>query len=86
MLKQKNIFKTKRGLVSAYGLACGYLQNFNANNLTIELSQEAGCQVYHVKIFNNLTCTRIEWLSFDSLKEARGQFAFLKRNIKKELS
>jgi hypothetical protein len=82
MTKEK-IFKTKRGLVSAYGLACGHYQIVTINNIDLMLYQDGGCCSYNVKLRNESTGERLDGLSFDTLAGARAQFATFKRNLKK---
>ena len=56
-------FKTKRNKLTAYALACGYVEN----NGQTQLWREHG--IYHVRrIING---ERVFWLTFETLKAAR---------------
>jgi hypothetical protein len=85
-MAKENIFKTKLGFVSAYSLACGYVQIERVLTdlgwIEIELNQDGGCKNYNVVVRNNTTCTRLTWDSCDNLKDARKRFAQVKRNFK----
>jgi len=69
------VFKTKSGL-SAYALACGYIQRFeltdNKRDLVVDLWHEGAC--YHVRAHDHKGPGRIMWESFDTLTEARREW------------
>lgn len=58
--------------LSAYALACGYIQRKVAGQMTIELYREH--MVYHVRAIPN-GGKWLKWRTFDTLKEARQVFA-----------
>jgi hypothetical protein len=69
----------KNGSVSAYGLACGYVQAYVQKLGRAELYREGG--IYHVRVilagFEGQTWTKDfkkQWLSFERLGDARLAF------------
>jgi hypothetical protein len=75
------MFKTvsKDGTLTAYGLACGYVESewFNVNlpsteGIKVTLWHELGC--YHVRAHDFDASKRIFWDSFRSLPEARKRY------------
>ncbi len=73
--------KTKRGQLTVYGLACGYIEKFEHGGLRIELSHEGG-PVYHVKGYDDRFSNRLFWETFTSIVEARRFYAMKARTIK----
>ena len=69
------------GDMSAYGLACGYVDSFRQEALYIELYKQDN--VYHVRQFNNNV--RYIWDSYHTLKEARSRFNKMSLNNKQKL-
>jgi len=64
--------KTKRGLLTTYGLACGYAESREVgSDCSIRLWQEHG--VYHVRMHHKYN-GRIFWDSFATLGEARKRY------------
>jgi hypothetical protein len=71
--------KTKNGLISAYGLSCGYVESRETDYVSLELWKEHN--TYHVRHIN-YHYFRTEWndsphyvwLSFELLKDAREKF------------
>jgi len=59
---------TKRGNLSAYGLACGYIEQSENGNNRVTLYRES-C-AYHVTCFNMYTGDK-KWDCYDTLKEAQ---------------
>lgn len=62
-------FYNKKGELTKYALACGYIQKFYDNNQTVTLWMEHN--TLHVRHFNHKT---IEWYldkCFDTLTDAR---------------
>jgi hypothetical protein len=72
----KDKFYNKNGSLTAYSLACGYIEKKEKNNVTLTLWKE-GC--YHVRKHNHFFGKRIFWQSFNSLTKAR---QFFKENWK----
>jgi len=67
-------FYNKDKSLTAYALACGYIQVRYFNNIRVELLHDTGC--YHVKVFDRtLTPSRQVWDNFSTLTEARQAFA-----------
>ena len=67
-------FYNKDKSLTAYALACGYIQVRYFNNIRVELLHDTGC--YHVKVFDRtLTPSRQVWHSCKSLSYARWHFA-----------
>ena len=54
--------------LTAYQLACGYVQEKSNNIAKVQLYKEHHC--YHVRSFNPDS----QWLTFDTVKEARKAF------------
>lgn len=77
-------FKTKTGRLTAYSLACGYIEqkstnptkaDFRSNDLYTELYHEGA--VYHVRQFDrrpDAKTFRVFWESFPNIREARNLF------------
>jgi hypothetical protein len=71
-MAQEPKFKTQRGTLTAYALACGYIDTrYTKTGYKIELEQSAGCSVYNVKVFDIAGTTRLCWDSYGTLKDAR---------------
>ena len=64
-------------MLSAYNLACGYVQRFERGNFTVSLWKEHG--VYHVRAHEFDGRGRIAWEVFSTLKPARKAFQSMKR-------
>lgn len=62
-----NKFYTKKGLLTAYALACGYVVETAVNNHRLGIYYES---VYHVTSCND-TDGRIVWECFEKLGDAR---------------
>ena len=63
--------KTKRGRLTAYGLACGYAETAERGDIRLTLSHEGG-PVYHVKACDRNG--RLRWETFAKLTDARRDF------------
>jgi hypothetical protein len=77
----KNTIKNKNGFLSAYGLACGYIEQKMNNNIEVTLYEEHG--VYHVTAINRNYPTRKDckiWETFDLLGEAKKEYFKLTRS------
>ena len=70
MIQMVDKFRTKRGDLTPYALACGYIQVKDINNVRVTLWR-SGDSVYHVQAHNVETHTRIFWKSSPRLTEAR---------------
>ena len=89
MRKNNKFLRNKDGYLSAYGLACGYVDRFELSELSCELYHEGA--VYQVRLFDRnkpfLAFNAAEsgrfWLSFDDnqLKQARKVYKQLIRAI-----
>jgi hypothetical protein len=66
-------FYNKKGELTRYALACGYIQRYEKNNQSIDMyCENASC--IHVRQFNRDTGKRIFWDSFTTLTEARKRY------------
>lgn len=67
---------SKSGLITAYGLACGYKQDYynDKNDILVTIEKNSSC-FYNVIVFNKFR----EVTSFDTLTEAR---KFAKRSLR----
>jgi hypothetical protein len=72
-------FKNKKGELTLYGLACGYVQEFEQNKVRLIMEKD-GC--YHVKVFDHNNMVRITWESCNKLAEARRWFNYWRKRIK----
>ena len=63
---------TKAGYVSAYGLACGYIEQAMFSDVRLRLWYEHGC--YHVRAHDFAEHGRLFWDSFSTVKAARKRF------------
>ena len=64
-------FKTKQGHLTAYGLACGYIEQRDlAPGVQVTLWHEGG-PLYHVRAHDHNTHVRLFWFTSPSLKECR---------------
>jgi hypothetical protein len=69
-------YKTQRGTLTAYALACGYCDNiFTKAGYKIELYQDAGTANYNIKVWDDNAGMRIYWECFDNLTAARKNHA-----------
>lgn len=77
----KNIgsFYNKNGLLTNYGLSCGYIERKEINNKWIELYKEHNC--FHVRS-GNLNNRYDIWNTFDNLTGARKEYKTLLSKIK----
>jgi hypothetical protein len=64
-------------MLSAYNLACGYVQRFENGNFRVSLWKEHNA--YHVRSHEFNGRGRIAWEVFSSLAQARKSFISLKR-------
>ncbi len=80
---EKNKFKTVKGRVTVYGLACGHIELFKLEGNRLKLWHEGAC--YHV-LHAADDSGRIFWDSFDKVSDARKRFDRAKREIKLILS
>jgi hypothetical protein len=64
--------KDKRGRLTAYGLACGYVEKREHGAINVTLWREHSC--YHVRAYDNELKACRFWLSFNSLTKARAHF------------
>ncbi len=71
--------KTKSGELSSYGLACGYVERYEKNNVRLTLWKEHNA--YHVRKHNFNDGTRIFWDTFNTLTEAKGLYKLAKKEM-----
>ena len=64
-------------ILSAYQLACGYVQEYENNGIKTSLYREHN--VYHVRQYDFNEHKRNYWKGFNKLTEARKAFNTLKR-------
>ncbi len=64
--------RTSNGRVSAYGFACGYIEQAKIKTISLRLWSENGC--YHVRAHDFETHGRLFWDSFRLLSGARKRF------------
>lgn len=64
--------QTKRGRITRYGLACGYVERSDADEYRVSLWSEHG--VLHVRAHDFKTGVRQLWHSTTDLREARRVF------------
>jgi hypothetical protein len=64
-------------MLSAYNLACGYVQRFEQGSFRVSLWKEHG--VYHVRAHEFDGRGRIAWDVFETLTDARKSFQSMKR-------
>ena len=76
-------FKTKLGWLTPYALACGYVESFEINNVSLTLWMYAGCPGYHVREHDHNEHARVFWDSFDTLTDARKRFSSAKNKLLK---
>jgi hypothetical protein len=62
-------FYTKRGLLTPYGLACGYLEQTTHKGVQVTLWREHS--TYHIRAHDFNTHSRLGWEVCETLKEAR---------------
>lgn len=81
-MNTSNKFRNLSGLTQ-YALACGYVQRIESDitgeNISLELWMENGC--YHVRAHNYDSIGRIEWVSENSISDARTQYKRLYKEI-----
>lgn len=70
-------FKTKRNRLTAYALACGYIERTTDKNTTTTLWMEHTC--FHVRKHNHQTGKRLCWDTFDKVSAARNHFDKMRR-------
>jgi predicted metal-dependent hydrolase len=79
-MRNKDI-NDSRGRVTSYGFACGYTEEYEANDIRVVLWREHG--TYHVRAHNHAENERLFWDCFDRLSQARKRYERGKRNISK---
>ena len=65
-------FKTKSGWLTPYALACGYIEEKEANNIRTQLWYEGNC--LHVRQYDFNNHERVFWDSFARLADARKRY------------
>ena len=76
-----DMFKTKRGDLTAYALACGYVEREEINNVRVALFHEGGPH-YHVRAYNLDTGSLIFWKSSSKLTKCRQWFRQYVKHLK----
>lgn len=75
-------FCTKDGYLTAYAMACGYLEtnlNYSNEEFGKRIYIEMDCGVYHVKGYDHNEHCSLGWQCFDNIKDARKAFNMLCR-------
>lgn len=72
-------FKTSTGRCTPYALACGYIEQFEANEKRVTLWSEHG--TLHVRAHDFKAHKRIFWDCPETLAQARKRFDSAKREI-----
>jgi len=62
--------RNQAGRLTAYGLACGYVEQFEYNDQRITLWHEGGI-VYHVRHHDFKKGERVFWNAYEKLSKAR---------------
>lgn len=65
-------FYNADGQLSAYGLACGYVEKQEKNNIQTTFYKEH--DMFHVKTYDFNNHIRLAWESFESLTAARKNY------------
>jgi len=60
--------RTKAGLLTPFAFACGYIQEYEYNNIRTSLEKDG---YYQVRQFNHDRSKRLYWEQFSKLTEAR---------------
>jgi hypothetical protein len=68
-----NKFRNKKGRLTPYAFACGYVEQKDLNGVQITLWNEGG-PCYHVRAHDFNTHERVFWESFPRLSDARRLF------------
>ena len=76
-------FFNVHGRLTAYALACWYIEQRDINEKVTTLWHEGG-PCYHVRQHDFKTNTRVFWDSFDSLPAARARYDQAIRQVNKE--
>ena len=74
-------FRTKRGDLTPYALACGYEQQQEINNIRVSLWGNGG-PVYHVRAHDFNTHARVFWKSSLKLTECRQWYKQYVKHLK----
>lgn len=67
-------FKTSNGWLTAYALACGYIETIDHPTINMSLCDNGG-GLYDVKAYDCEAHKRLFWESFETIKEARTFFS-----------
>jgi hypothetical protein len=85
LIRSDWMFKNADGSLTAYALACGYLEKTEEKGISVTLWHEGAC--YHVRGHDHNENGRLFWDSFEinKLKDARKHYrAMVKKHIKPE--
>lgn len=66
---KRDKFKTRKGELTRYALACGYIQQFEHKGQRVTLDMEHSVLTVHAYDFNEHT--RLSWENFETLAAAR---------------
>lgn len=78
-------FRTARGMLTPYALACGYIQRasdtgeYRTAGRVLDLWHEGAC--YHVRAHDHANGSRLFWDSFPTLTEAREHWRTQRRAL-----
>lgn len=70
-------FHDKRGQLTPYALACGYVQSYSRDDIATRLDHEGS--VFHVRTHDHRDNKRLAWETFTRLTDARREYARQKR-------
>lgn len=76
------VFRRKDGKLTLYAFACGYIEEYIDEKLSVALWMENGClDPYHVRSHNK-DGNRLDWQCFNLISEARKEFTRQKNHFK----
>ena len=81
MIQMVDVFRTKRGDLTRFALACGYVQKEEINNVRVALFHEGGPH-YHVRAHNLDTHSLLFWKSSSKLTKCRQWYKRYAKHLK----
>ena len=73
-------FRNKNGDLTHYALACGYVQEFELQKMSLKLFNDGG-PVFHVRLHDHGEGVRVFWQCFETLTGARNYWRQTKNNL-----
>ncbi len=68
-------FRRNDGKLSVYALSCGYIEEYEKNDIYVRLYMENGCpDPYNVISHDRKGNKRLDWQVFDKISDARKDF------------